>query len=743
MIVLKALALTIFLLAPGWLAVSLLEGRRRGKDAGEKTDSGGAVEGPSPEGIADGEGILKGREKLFLAAALGTGIVSLCALALALASAYRLWSLLLLVTMVCVALAALGRGNLSWPRRVGRNAYLACLALVAVALILTSPPSEIVFGWSDVGVYPNIAALIVRNGSQSFQDPLVTEIDPHRRDLVYVRNEGPNRHFEAFETKAFFITDMDEGTVVPQFYYLWPSLMAVFASFLGLGNMFWAVTAVSVMAFWGFFLLAERLLGHRWGLLAAAYFGISPIFLYFSKYTTSEMMNLLLFLGASICLLAFKKAETTAENGEDIRLAVCTAFFLTLGFLCHIDFILIIVPIAFCYALMRLRGRLTRAHRWFISLVMAGAALSLLIGRVFSAPYFFDVMGVFESRIGWSGTAIAAFTLAALGIALVYAKRFGHKLPAKLAEKRFNLRVAMIWLLWIALGGLFIYLYFVRPHGAQSRGVYGGLNAVVGPLYKEETLVRWGWYFSFLGVLSIYAGYALWFTRRRDFVGSLMGATGFAFTLVYSWDLHNTPLHILSMRRLVPVILPMAAIMIFFFLRETVRVCEIRTSRRSGAKWPALIATAAVFLYLFFYSVNVSVPVMGLSEGGNQLELCGQIAAEVEEDAVLILDYHMGDLYGAPLRCFYGVENAWLTQNSVLESEEFRGLLADLGYPGKPVYLLWRESISGGHVKTAHDIRLEERAVFTWKEKTLESRFTRRPEGYTWFSERVLLLAIR
>ncbi|MBC7228950.1 MAG: glycosyltransferase family 39 protein [Actinobacteria bacterium] len=748
MIALKAIALVLFLFLPGWLAVSLMERRsgcetRGGKESHARGGAGKAESaGDEARVEASTASVLSGEERLFLAAATGTGIVSLCSLALALASAYRLWSLLVLVALLCLPMAALTRKRLSWPLRVGRGSYLVCLALVTVSLVLVSPPSRIVFGWSDVGVYANIAALIDRTGGTSFVDPLINRVDEDRRDLLYVRNEGPNRCFEAFQNKAFYITDMEKGIVVPQFYYLWPSLMAVFASFLGLEWIFWAVTLAAVLAFWGFFLLARRLLGWRWGLLTLVLFAVSPIFLYFSRYTTSEMMNLFLFLGACVCLVSYLEQEDRGCGSEAARLAVCAAFFLFLGFLCRIDFIIALAPIVLCYAGKRLLSGFTVSDRWFVGLTLTGGALSLLFGSIFTAPYFYEIMGAYESRLGWVVLTAGIAALIALVFAIIFGSRLEERIMRLLAKKRLGLRAASLSAPWVILAALFIFLYFVRPHGAETRGVYGGLNGIVGPLYKEETLVRWGWYFSFTGVALIYAGYALWLNVRRDFAAMIIGWIGLTFTLIYSWDFHNTPLHIMSMRRLVPVVLPLGAMVVLFLLKRFGEKGLRAPNRWLKSAWPCRFVIAGVFLYLFLYTVNVSIPIMGLQEGGNQLELCGDIARAVEEDAVVIMDRHMGDLYGAPLRCFYGVENAWLTDNAVLKSGEMKALLADLGYPHLPVSLLWRESMSGGVAAPEDGIVLQSRGEFAWREETLESTFTRRPRSRNRLFERIRLFAI-
>ena len=242
MIPLRAAALIAFFFIPGFLAVSLLRRDR---------------------------GLLDANEKLMLAFVLGVGVVSLGALALALASIYSLKNLLILICLTCALMLALAREGISWILEVKISGIFMMLAFIVAGLILFAPPGRTVFGWSDVGVYPNVSAYMEREGGVNIDARSVREIAPEHRGLVYDSTSTMPPSSEAFENKGYFITDFDKGTVISRFYFLWPSLMAVFVSFLGLDSMFWAVTVVAILGLCSFFFLSRRLLGGRWGIAAS------------------------------------------------------------------------------------------------------------------------------------------------------------------------------------------------------------------------------------------------------------------------------------------------------------------------------------------------------------------------------------------------------------------------------------------------------------------------------------------
>ncbi len=709
MTALHALALISFIAVPGWLAASLLR---------------------------EEEGSLDSNEKVFTAAMLGVGVVSAAALLLSLVSAYSLPALLALVGGVCVVLALRVRKKAAWPVRLGFKAWLLPLAMIVVALILSAPPGRTVFGWSDVGIYANIAAHIENEGGIEMEVPTVREVAPERRDLLYRPSKNPSSGFLAFENKAFFVTDFETGAVTPRYYYLWPSFMAVFASFLGQERMFWAVTAVGVLALWGLFLLARRLLGWRWGLAAAALGGLSPLFVYFSRYGTSEMMNMALFVAASLCLTIYLKQEKKADTSEPKGLAATAAFLLTLGFLCRIDFILVLVPLGLFFLGKRILSGFTAADRWFCGLTLAGAALATVVGAVFSMPYFNAVLirHIPDSKLV---IVVLGVVMCLAVLAFIFADRLRKTVLRVTGARGF-------WttLLWLSLAGIFIYLYSVRPGSADRLINYGEINQMMGPSYVNQTLLRWTWYFSFSGLVLIFVGYGLWFSRRRSYPEVPVVLMGAAITLAYGVNMRCTPLQIFAMRRLVPIVFPVAMIVVAYVLRTLLEVLSEAIGGWKRGAWVGRTVVAAILLYLLLFFANASIPIFGLQEGGNQLELCGDIANTVEEDAVVLMDFQLGDLTGPPLRCFYGVENAWLTDNSTLGSKEFPALLEDIGFPDRPVFLLWRPTISGSYIPSQEGIVIKQARIYVSSEEALEKTLIHRPSLRVYDEEDIWLIKI-
>lgn len=710
MIVLRALALAALLFVPGWLAFSLL------RAGGKRLDGG---------------------ERLFLATSLGTGTVSLCAMLLALASAYSLAALLILVGSLCAVLALAARKGVTWIKDIGIKDILVALAFVAVALVVFLPPWRIVFGWSDVGAYANIATQIEQEGSITIHDRTVTEVSEGRRDLLYYREQDRTQSDTYFSSQFFLIDDFEGGTVRPWFYYLWPSLMAVFASFLGFSGQFYAITVISFMALWGFYLLAARLLGARWAVAAAALFTLSPLMLYLSHYTMSEMMNMLLFLSGSLCLLAYPRA---GRGGGGRGLAVLSALFFTLGFLCRIDFIFILVPLGACYLAKRISGGITAEDCLFLGLISLGAALAVIMGFMFSQTYFRSIWRSFFGSLDWLFSPLGL----ALALALLGSFAFGNRL-AGTAQRLREARALWVPALWLALGGTFIFLYFIRPLGTDAIVGYGFIKEAQGPSYMSENLVRWGWYLSFAGLLAAFAGYGVWFTRRRGFGEYALGLTGLAFTLLYAWDMRAMPMHILAMRRLLPVVFPMAVMAVAYALKGLVDGAELLRARGKTVWFVRIsrVLALAALLYLAVFSVNASLPIFGLDESGNQVEICESVASDIPAGATLIMDYHLGDLFGSPLKCMHGVENAWLKDNAVLGEDEFLLLLRDLGFAEKPVYLLWRPGQSGEQPPLAGSLRAETVGTYRFEEESLEKTFDRRPEKRAQYNEGIVLYRLR
>ncbi len=192
--------------------------------------------------------------------------------------------------------------------------------------------------------------------------------------------------------------------MVPQFYYLWPSLMAVFSLFLGPGRMFYAMTCMALLSLWGIFLMGRRMLGRGWAWVAALLAALSPLMVYFSKYATSEMFTMALFVAACLALLASPDEEPVRCSP---RLAALSAALLFLCFLARIDMYIVLPPLLAVLFWRRVSGGWERADTVFTLLVLAGFTLASLLGYWSSQPYF---TSIFHYGLeGAKGVAIAGW----------------------------------------------------------------------------------------------------------------------------------------------------------------------------------------------------------------------------------------------------------------------------------------------------------------------------------------------
>ncbi len=662
---------------------------------------------------------LSALERWLLAAVLGVGLSALAALLLAVSGVYSLGALLGLVLGWSALAVVLG-----WKRRSWRlfalpawKQWLPVLVLLIAATAIFSPPSHLAFGGFDVGVYANIAANIQREGRITATDQVVAGVEASQRDLLYLANNNSSLPYQAREFQGYYITDFVTGQVVPQFFHLWPALMAIFASFLGTAGMFWAVTLVAVLAALALFLLVKRYLG----LAAAIVAGLLTLtfmpMVYFSKYSTSEMLDLALFLAALLTLAAL--LEPGEETGSGTGLAVLGGLFVVLGMLTRIDFLFVAAPLGLLFVYRVIMGTARRSDYAFLGMLGLGLAAGLGYGFLFSRPYTATVLGgQLGGRLAsWIPWVLVGVIL--LALCLIFRRRARVILVWLGRRRRFIVPLAAFALIAGAA-----YLYFIRPSGADSIVPYVEELNLRGPSFVKDTFIRWGWYFSWLGLLLAVGGYAAWLARQKRFSSAVPWVVGMFFSVVYVSNMRNIPLHILVMRRSMPIIFPIAILMICYALvtlRDYGNSLSRRWLRVPAAGW-ALAAFALAPLLVFF--VLSSRPVFGLNEGAGELSLTGDVAAVLEPGSVLLISPWLGNLAGPPLRYFEGIQTARLTSYDTVASPGFPALLAGLAGQGS-VYLLWDNTQD---MRMGSGVRATQVGVFADIEKALEASFEHRPQ---------------
>ncbi len=194
-------------------------------------------------------------------------------------------------------------------------------------------------------------------------------------------------------------------------------------------------------------------------------------------------------------------------------------------------------------------------------MLLLGFFLAMVVGRFTSAPTFHSF------NYGLNGTR-ESVALALIALAVVMAVLFF--VPERLRGLVTGLRKwKRQWqiLVWLALVAAFIFFYFIRPEMAAATSLRSGQHRE-GPSYDNQNLVRWGWYFTFPGLLLIFAGYGAAITSERRKSWTPLLVAGIFTTFFYLWSMRCIPLHILVMRRTIPVIFPLAVLMMAYALKR-------------------------------------------------------------------------------------------------------------------------------------------------------------------------------
>ena len=160
-------------------------------------------------------------------AAVGTaliaGLVAMSWTALSLAEFGRFTAVLPIAAFPVAAVFAFrmltrGRGTGAAPG-LAREDLLA-VGIACATLLLTLPPDEHLLGGFDPGVYVQTAAAVARSGSLLIDQPDLAALGAEERALLFRRVGNVYMPFQGM----FLLAD---GRIAPQFYHLYPCLMAV------------------------------------------------------------------------------------------------------------------------------------------------------------------------------------------------------------------------------------------------------------------------------------------------------------------------------------------------------------------------------------------------------------------------------------------------------------------------------------------------------------------------------------
>ncbi|MGC8873679.1 MAG: glycosyltransferase family 39 protein [Chloroflexia bacterium] len=673
----------------------------------------------------------------------------------------RLLALLLAYSLGMAGVARLRKrpllrwpGGIALPGREGAVAGVITLLFVGLAF----RPFELVLGPRDAAVYPATGAQIAHHGGIVIRDPLIADLSRfevgeqwggrrldvgtkaiYLRDLLDVRErEGlythfflpqhPGRFFYPYaRMPGLFVANLKQGTVVPQFYHLYPTWLAIGFSLLGLRSGLLMTPYLALLGGFGIYLTARRLFGRWIGLAGYLLLSLNGLQVWFARYSVSEGATQFLFFLAAWALLRLEEEE------EPFWGLLAGAAFGWIG-LVRVDFFfawLLLLP----FLVYRwVTHRFTRAFRVLLAALGVLAVhtfaqmLTLTWGYTLNSyyhriqdwftlswlvqPFLTPVLReYFHGRTPvmqqpWRLTYELGLPLLALAglIALRRADACRARIGSWLRRHRRRLLAcgAAVLLLLAA------YAYLVRPgiltsevlrHPLRNRLVLEGYIGAPVPEGAQANLVRLGWYLSPLGIALGLAGAAVWILRaeRRSAFFLLSGLFYLAF---FTYELYGEEHHVYIMRRYVPVVLPFLSVAIALVLGELARL-------RRGGRLAGGILGAAMVIYLAY----TGLPFYRHQEYQGALKQLEALAARFRPDDVLLL---IDDARDTPFTVATPMQYLFERPSLVIVRERPNGALVEAQIrrwwaEGRRVFLLVGND--GGRLFLPH-MRLQEQGRF-------------------------------
>ena len=617
-----------------------------------------AVPGATAAGTGGGDAAWV--ERWFLRVALGVGAAAWLGLVIAELGRLRAGLLAALLAAAAVALAVHTRFVRPLPPTpspaVGRPGLLAFGAVVLVAGFLFFPPYETVVNGGDATVYVNLGRKIAETGALVFDDPLLRELPVEAREYLFLNRQpgdfGLGRY--ARFPGGFTIADIGEPEVSSGFSPLYPVLAALFHQTFPPRGALFVAPLFAVLSVGGLFLVVAHVGGIRTGLVAALLFAVSLPQVWFARYPVPETVAQFFVVAGLLALLA-------AFRGDRPRLAAAAGGFFGLACFAKIDLVVLLTAALAAFAAWRLLARPKGGGRCAVFL-FAAFGLALVHNAVHYALYPSDYTVYLRQLLDrssafslWAGSAagLTALLLAGAGVALSARRRLSA------AARR-----AAGW----ALVGLL--------------AAYAVVYATATPGRWPEPLFWLSWYLSWpvLGFCLAGLVWLLWSGRAgraNQGLAFLLMLTG-VVSLHYLYDPFEPGVHIWSMRRFVPVVLPgMLAVVALVACR--LAECVYFEFR--------VVATTVLAAVLVGFVGGPSRSVLGESLWDGVLEQSAAVARTFPADAAVLVSPELaGTHLQTSLNYLHDVDAVLVQQDE--PGEALRDVMLDWLAAGRPVFVV-------------------------------------------------------
>ena len=497
----------------------------------------------------------------------------------------------LVVGVVGAIVVTLNRPEL----RVDVPGLLPVVVGIGVAAVMLFPGFHYGTGDRDPGAYVEIASEIQHSHSVQFPDEFLSPDLP----------AGVRASRGAPQWPALWNAPNAPGEIFPQFYHLWPALLATAKDAGGWPGLFDTGPFVGLIAVALAVAVARRIAGLPGAWAASVLLPTSMLQVWQAKYPSAEIFGQMLFLGAV--------AGVVVAIVTGWRAAAALAGLLAgLSYLERADgIIVVLIAWAGLAALLAVRRFDARAA-WFT------------IGLVATLPYGFyqayHLAGYYTAANAVPGQTRILEMMAALAIVggvLAWQRRLIGAVAGWASRERTQFVLGTAFFLACGLlmliGGLRRWIFGIDYHHSRN-----------GPkrTFDEISLIRLSWFFSLpgLALLLVGIGYVAMTRWRLDRWAVALPAV--ALLTLYCYHVRNSAYLMWSVRRFVTTVVPGMVLLIGCGLAFVAVLLNRYLPAIAGR-----VVVAAALAGLTVFNLTESWPLRSHDENGGSVEVVHQIAA--------------------------------------------------------------------------------------------------------------------
>jgi hypothetical protein len=510
------------------------------------------------------------------------------------------------------------------------------VALIAVAALWYQPSFEQVAGGRDPVTYMVSGIHTARSGSWVVDDEVVRSIGEELREVLLGPDQRETYGHWSARFLGWYLMDPDTGRVVPQGLPLYPAAIAIGYLLGGVHVAVRVTTILAIAAVIGLFFLGRRLLNTAVGITAAALLLVSPAQVWFSRFANAETIAQVLVILGLYGLVMHRRHRLWAYG-----LLAALAF--GLSWQAHILMVWLALPLVGIFVADLLRGRVDSVSvaAFWVPLFLLGVQ-ALLIYVTVTTAYLWGVY----STLKWSLGAIVPAVVGAVLI-LVMAAYWGRRRTVA-ADGAVVTTERVGWGRTVTAAAVVV--------GAASGYV---IRPMVSDAWAADSVQRLTLAVSLAAFVFAVSGVAaLLLDRRRGDVTLCVLAVALGIIVPILWHPGIQPPLMWSLRRyqtFLPLVYLFAAVPLWTWGAD---------AGKSVKRWGwEHVAMLIVVMFLLTVSGLRGWDYRGFKETGNTIAVLDDIAATLEEDAVLLFEARSewGVLdFAAPLAYWKGFEVYWV-----------------------------------------------------------------------------------